>query len=141
MKVERNRGRIAVWEEGWLTGELRPSGVTFYILLTTRDQVLLHSIYENTPRRLAWGALITCLTLVLFLPSAQAADALPVGKWTVTFTNGVVETVEIEADGGTIVSDKERNAKGKATVGDGSSRSVSRTTGSSDGPSTATPTG
>ncbi|NND96991.1 MAG: hypothetical protein HKN47_06645 [Pirellulaceae bacterium] len=44
---------------------------------------------------------------------------LPVGKWTVVFANGVVQTTQIHADGTATVTQSARSAAGTATVKDG----------------------
>lgn len=46
----------------------------------------------------------------------ERAVALPVGKWTVEFTNGVVETVEVRADGTASVVEPLRTSAGKAVA-------------------------
>jgi hypothetical protein len=48
------------------------------------------------------------------LPQAE----LPVGKWTVEFENGVIETCEIHKDGTASVEEPKRSSPGKATVKD-----------------------
>jgi hypothetical protein len=47
-------------------------------------------------------------------------EGLPVGKWSVEFANGVVETCEIKNDGTASVVEPRRTAAGKVTVKDGS---------------------
>jgi hypothetical protein len=59
---------------------------------------------------------------VLVLPLISAADppkpeqALPDGKWSVEFANGVIEKVEIKKDGTARVTEPARESDGKVTV-------------------------
>jgi hypothetical protein len=48
------------------------------------------------------------------------SDMLPVGKWSVTFANGVVETCEIKKDGTASVVEPRRASGGKVSRKDGS---------------------
>jgi hypothetical protein len=50
------------------------------------------------------------------LPKKERGTALPVGRWTVRFDNGVVQTCEVGKDGAVRVVEPLRNAAGKATV-------------------------
>jgi hypothetical protein len=61
--------------------------------------------------------LAACLTV----PLAQAdpprpEQPLPVGKWGVEFSNGVVERVEVRRDGTSTVSEPARTSDGKVTA-------------------------
>src|SRR5262245_11027704 len=49
-------------------------------------------------------------------PKKERGPRLPVGQWTVTFTNGVVQTCEVGSDGAARVVERYRNSAGKATV-------------------------
>ena len=49
-------------------------------------------------------------------PKTERLRGLPVGRWTVTFANGVVQTCEVRADGAAHVVEPHRNSPGKATV-------------------------
>jgi hypothetical protein len=49
-----------------------------------------------------------------------APEGLPVGKWSVEFANGVVETCAITKEGTASVVEPRRTAAGKVTVKDGS---------------------
>jgi hypothetical protein len=54
-------------------------------------------------------------------PEAKNVNAFPdlVGRWTVTFANGVVETCIVCPDGTTAVSEPNRTASGKPEIRDG----------------------
>jgi hypothetical protein len=74
--------------------------------------------------RIFSAALIACFALSLTLLTATVATAadkvsLPVGKWKVTFANGIFETVEIKADGSATVTEAARKSKGKASINNG----------------------
>ena len=70
---------------------------------------------RTTARLFAVGVLLT-------LPLTSAGDPpkpeqpLPVGKWSVEFSNGVVEKVEIKKDGTASVSEPARASDGKVTA-------------------------
>lgn len=49
------------------------------------------------------------------LPKRERGGWLPIGLWTVKFENGVVQTCEINKDGGIHVVEPQRNSGGKAT--------------------------
>jgi hypothetical protein len=53
-------------------------------------------------------------------PAADPAEGLPLGRWTVEFANGVVETCEIKRDGTASVVEPRRSAGGKVAAKDGS---------------------
>jgi hypothetical protein len=66
-------------------------------------------------------------TILMFAPPARANRPAPkaknlgtlhqfVGKWAVTFANGVVETCDVRADWTACESEPKRSAKGKAEV-------------------------
>jgi hypothetical protein len=65
-------------------------------------------------------ALAVALAMPLFatgkLAPRPAAAELPVGKWQVEFTNGVVETCEIGANGSAFEAEPLRRSPGKATI-------------------------
>jgi hypothetical protein len=65
-----------------------------------------------------------CAILTLPLTSAgdppKAEQALPVGKWSVEFSNGVVEKVEVKKDGTASVTEPARSSDGKMTSTPGS---------------------
>ena len=72
------------------------------------------------------GALIACIALSVAFPATAAdtatpseVNSLPVGKWKVSFANGVIETVEIKSDGSATVTEKERTSTGKASINNG----------------------
>src|SRR5438309_3843089 len=62
----------------------------------------------------------TCVLLTLPLTSAgdvpEPEQALPVGKWSIEFSNGVVEKVEVKKDGTARVTEPARESDGKVTV-------------------------
>jgi hypothetical protein len=68
--------------------------------------------------------LAACAALALPLTSTgdppRAEPALPVGKWIVEFSNGVVEKVEIKRDGTATVTEPARTSDGKVTALQGS---------------------
>src|SRR5262245_5740918 len=49
-------------------------------------------------------------------PPRTATAELPTGKWQIEFTNGVVETCEIRANGSAFEAEPLRRSAGKATV-------------------------
>jgi hypothetical protein len=67
-------------------------------------------------------ALLIAACVLLTLPVTvtgdppQSEQALPVGKWSVEFANGVVEKVEIKKDGTATVSEPARTSDGKVTA-------------------------
>lgn len=71
-------------------------------------------------------ALLFAVCVLLAVPLISAGDppkreqALPVGKWSVEFANGVVEKVEIKKDGTASVSEPARASDGKVTALPGS---------------------
>ena len=74
--------------------------------------------------RIFSAALSACFALSLALfttaaPNTTDPVSLPVGKWKVTFITGIVETVEIKADGGATVTEAARKSKGKASINNG----------------------
>lgn len=64
--------------------------------------------------------------VLLALPLTAAGDpakpeqALPVGKWSIEFANGVVEKVEVKKDGTASVTEPARTSDGKVTALPGS---------------------
>src|SRR6476469_6849605 len=64
--------------------------------------------------------LTTCVLLTLPLTSAgdppKPEQALPVGKWSIEFSNGVVEKVEVKKDGTARVTEPARESDGKVTA-------------------------
>lgn len=64
------------------------------------------------------SALAAAPTLARNLPPVD--DLRPAGKWKVVFINGVIESVEIEADGTAFVREPLRTSRGKAVIEDGS---------------------
>jgi hypothetical protein len=61
------------------------------------------------------------LTVEVVAPAVGApADGLPVGRWSVEFTNGVKQTCEVRKDGTASVAEPLRSSKGKAEIKDGS---------------------
>ena len=74
--------------------------------------------------RLTALLLTTCAALAIPMtsfgdpPRPDNADAvpLPVGKWSIEFSNGVVEKVEIKKDGTATVTEPARSSDGKVTV-------------------------
>src|SRR4051812_31215842 len=50
------------------------------------------------------------------LPRKQRPTELPVGRWVVSFENGVVQTCEVRKDGAIHVVEPHRNSGGKATL-------------------------
>ena len=65
-----------------------------------------------------------CVLLTLPLTSAgdppKAQPALPTGKWSIEFSNGVVEKVEVKQDGTASVTEPARSSDGKVTSLQGS---------------------
>lgn len=67
-------------------------------------------------------ALLLAVFTVLTLPLISAGDppkpeqALPVGKWSIEFSNGVVEKVEVKKDGTARVTEPARESDGKVAV-------------------------
>jgi hypothetical protein len=53
-------------------------------------------------------------------PASDPSEGLPVGRWSVEFANGVVETCEIKKDGTAWVVELRRAAAGKVTLKNGS---------------------
>jgi hypothetical protein len=53
-------------------------------------------------------------------PAPDASEGLPVGRWSVEFANGVVETCEVKRDGTASVVEPRRASAGKVTPRDGS---------------------
>ena len=66
--------------------------------------------------------LTACLAVSLAQADPPRADPtpLPVGKWSVEFSNGVVEKVEIKKDGTASVTEPARSSDGKVTSTQGS---------------------
>jgi hypothetical protein len=72
--------------------------------------------------------LLLATTLALPLPALaagpplppRAEQALPVGKWSVEFSNGVIEKVEVKKDGTASVTEPNRTSVGKVTPVQGS---------------------
>jgi hypothetical protein len=65
--------------------------------------------------------LTALLAAILSVSLAQAdpprpEQALPVGKWSIEFANGVVEKVEVKKDGTATVSEPARTSDGKVTA-------------------------
>ena len=75
--------------------------------------------------RLLSGAFILLVpmwTAVAYPPAPvfrQSAEILPVGKWTVEFANGVVETCEMSKNGSLSVTEPNRTSTGKPEAKDG----------------------
>jgi hypothetical protein len=69
-------------------------------------------------------ALLVVLVVPMFatgkLPPRSATVELPVGKWQIEFTNGVVETCEVRPNGSAFESEPLRRSAGKATIRGGS---------------------
>ena len=63
-------------------------------------------------------ALTVCFTVALARADPPRPDPapLPTGKWSVEFTNGVVEKVEIKKDGTASVTEPARASDGKVTA-------------------------
>ena len=67
-------------------------------------------------------AILLTVFAVLALPLTSTGDppkpeqSLPVGKWSVEFSNGVVEKVEIKKDGTASVTEPARASEGKVTA-------------------------
>jgi len=63
--------------------------------------------------------LTTCVLLTLSVASAgdppKGERDLPVGKWSVEFSNGVVEKVEVKRDGAVSVTEPARASDGRVT--------------------------
>jgi hypothetical protein len=49
-------------------------------------------------------------------PKTERVGGLPVGRWTVRFDNGVVQTCQVSRDGSAHVVEPHRNSPGKAAV-------------------------
>jgi hypothetical protein len=66
--------------------------------------------------------LTACLTVSLAQADPPRPDSapLPVGKWSIEFSNGVVEKVEIKKDGTASVTEPARSSDGKVTSTQGS---------------------
>ena len=68
--------------------------------------------------------LAACVLLALPLTSVgdppRPEQALPIGKWTVEFSNGVIEKVEIKKDGTASVTEPARSSDGKVMAVPGS---------------------
>jgi hypothetical protein len=62
--------------------------------------------------------LAICLTasFVQADPPKDPEQTLPVGKWSVEFSNGVIEKVEIKKDGSATVTEPARTSDGKVTA-------------------------
>jgi hypothetical protein len=64
------------------------------------------------------AAAVAAVLLALALPAGAYAPApvprLPVGRWTVRFANGVVQTCEVREDGTASVREPRRSSAGKA---------------------------
>ena len=65
--------------------------------------------------------LLTACVLLTLQPTAaadppKADQALPVGKWSIEFSNGVVEKVEVKKDGTASVTEPNRSSDGKVTA-------------------------
>jgi hypothetical protein len=59
-----------------------------------------------------------CFTTSIALadPPKDPEQPLPVGKWSVEFSNGVIEKVEIKKDGSASVTEPARTSDGKVTA-------------------------
>jgi hypothetical protein len=66
--------------------------------------------------------LATTMSAIAFAPAPfpnRRAMQVPVGRWTVKFTNGVIETCVVRSDRTAAVSEPLRSSPGKAEVKDG----------------------
>ena len=59
--------------------------------------------------------LAVCFTISLAQADPPRPESLPAGKWSVEFSNGIVEKVVIKKDGTASVSEPARTSDGKVT--------------------------